>query len=160
MSYISCKDLTLGYEGEAVAEHVSFEVNKGDYLCIVGENGAGKTTLMKTLLNLTKPLSGTMEIGDGLLPYEIGYLPQQTVVQRDFPATVWEIVLSGTLSGSGMRPFYGKEQKSLQKKIWRRWIYGSRKTGATESFREVSSRECCLQERFPQQKSFFCLTSL
>lgn len=146
MSYISCKDLTLGYEGESVAEHVSFEVNKGDYLCIVGENGAGKSTLMKTLLHLTKPLSGTMEIGDGLLPYEIGYLPQQTVVQRDFPATVWEIVLSGTLSGSGMRPFYGKEQKKLAKEnmekmdIWEQKNRSYRKLSGGQQQRVLLAR--------------------
>lgn len=115
MAYIKCDKLSLGYEGEAVATNVSFEVNNGDYLCIVGENGAGKSTLMKTLLNLTKPLDGDIVTGDGLKKYEIGYLPQQTVVQRDFPATVWEIVLSGTLPGSGFKPFYSKAQKALAK---------------------------------------------
>lgn len=116
MSYIKCTGLSLGYEGEAVAENVSFEVNKGDYLCVVGENGAGKSTLMKTLLKLTAPLAGTIEEGDGLEKYEIGYLPQQTVLQRDFPATVWEIVLSGTLPGSGIKPFYSSSQKELARK--------------------------------------------
>lgn len=113
MAYIVCRNLTLGYEGEAVAENISFKVNKGDYLCIVGENGTGKSTLMKTLLNLNSPIAGDIEIGDGLLPHEIGYLPQQTVVQKDFPATVQEIVLSGTLPGYGSRLFYSREQKKL-----------------------------------------------
>ncbi len=113
MSYIVCRKLALGYEGEAVAENINFEVNKGDYLCIVGENGTGKSTLMKTLLNLNAPISGEIETGDGLMPYEIGYLPQQTVVQKDFPATVQEIVLSGTLPGHGSRLYYSKEQKKL-----------------------------------------------
>lgn len=115
MAYISCKDMTLGYEGEIVAEHISFSVEKGDYLCIVGENGAGKSTLMKTLLQLIRPLEGKLETGEGLKAHEIGYLPQQTIVQKDFPASVWEIVLSGTLSKCGRRPFYGKEEKKLAK---------------------------------------------
>ncbi|MCI8410599.1 MAG: metal ABC transporter ATP-binding protein [Lachnospiraceae bacterium] len=115
MAYISCKDMTLGYEGEIVAEHISFSVEKGDYLCIVGENGAGKSTLMKTLLQLIRPLEGELETGEGLKAHEIGYLPQQTIVQKDFPASVWEIVLSGTLSKCGRRPFYGKEEKKLAK---------------------------------------------
>lgn len=115
MAYISCKDMTLGYEGEIVAEHISFSVEKGDYLCIVGENGAGKSTLMKTLLQLIRPLEGELETGEGLEAHEIGYLPQQTIVQKDFPASVWEIVLSGTLSKCGRRPFYGKMEKNLAK---------------------------------------------
>ena len=107
--------MTLGYEGEIVAEHISFSVEKGDYLCIVGENGAGKSTLMKTLLQLIRPLEGELETGEGLEAHEIGYLPQQTIVQKDFPASVWEIVLSGTLSKCGRRPFYGKMEKNLAK---------------------------------------------
>ncbi len=86
MAYITCEDLTLGYEGNTVTTDICFTVEKGDYLCIVGENGAGKSTLIKTLLHLMEPLSGKINTGDGLMPYEIGYLPQQTVVQRDFPA--------------------------------------------------------------------------
>lgn len=115
MAYITCKDMTLGYEGEIVAEHISFSVEKGDYLCIVGENGAGKSTLMKTLLHLIRPLEGELETGEGLGSHEVGYLPQQTIVQKDFPASVWEIVLSGTLSKCGKRPFYGKTEKKLAK---------------------------------------------
>ena len=98
MAYITCEDLALGYEGKAVTEHIHFTVNKGDYLCIIGENGAGKSTLMKTLLRLIQPISGTIETGDGLSAYEVGYLPQQTAVQKDFPASVMEIVLTGTLN--------------------------------------------------------------
>lgn len=113
MAYITCEDLTLGYDGSVVAEHINFKVNKGDYLCVIGENGAGKSTLIKTFLNLISPISGRIETGDGLKPYEIGYLPQQTVVQKDFPASVWEIVLSGTLSKCGRSPFFGREQKKL-----------------------------------------------
>lgn len=113
MAYITCNDLALGYENSVVTEHLQFEVNKGDYLCIVGENGAGKSTLVKTLLQLISPIRGEILISDGLKPHEIGYLPQQTIVQRDFPASVWEIVLSGTLSKCGRRPFYNKQEKQL-----------------------------------------------
>ena len=115
MAYISCEDLTLGYDGKAVTKHINFNVSKGDYLCIVGENGAGKSTLMKTILGLQKPMSGQIVHGDGIKPYEIGYLPQQTIVQKDFPASVYEIVLSGTLSKCGRRPFYTKAEKELAK---------------------------------------------
>lgn len=113
MAYISCSKLALGYNGKAVAENLSFQVHPGDYLCIVGENGAGKSTLIKTMLHLLEPLKGDILTGDGLKPYEIGYLPQQTVVQKDFPASVWEIVLSGTLSVCGKKPFYSRREKEI-----------------------------------------------
>lgn len=113
MAQLLCENLVLGYESNVVAENISFEVNEGDYLCIVGENGSGKSTLMKTILGLQTPFSGKIETGDGLKRNEIGYLPQQTAVQRDFPASVWEIVLSGCQSRSGLRPFYTKEEKAL-----------------------------------------------
>lgn len=113
MAQLKCENLKLGYNSKVVAENIFFEVNKGDYLCIVGENGSGKSTLMKTLLHLIKPLSGTIETGDGVLADEIGYLPQQTEVQRDFPASVKEIVLSGCQSRCGRRPFYNKAEKQL-----------------------------------------------
>ena len=101
MSYIQAKNLSVGYEGEAVGEQINFTVDPGDYLCIVGENGSGKSTLMKTILNLQKPLGGEIVIGDGLKKNEIGYLPQQTPVQKDFPASVEEIVLSGCQARCG-----------------------------------------------------------
>jgi len=113
MSMVEVKDLALGYENSAILKGLNFTVNKGDYLCIVGENGSGKSTLMKTLLGLQKPLSGEILFGDGLKKNEIGYLPQQTVVQRDFPASVREIVLSGCQSRCGFRPFYNKAEKQL-----------------------------------------------
>ncbi len=97
MTQIVCKDLVLGYEGKAVTSGVSFEVREGDYLCIVGENGAGKSTLIKALLGLNPPLSGEIERPGGLKAAAIGYLPQHTEVQKDFPASVKEIVLSGCL---------------------------------------------------------------
>lgn len=111
MAQLICKDLELGYEGRAVVRDLNFEVNRGDYLCIVGENGSGKSTLIKALLGLKKPMGGEIFFGDGLEADEIGYLPQQTVVQRDFPASVREIVLSGCLNRTGWRPFYNKEEK-------------------------------------------------
>lgn len=113
MAQLICKDLTVGYDGKAVLKNLSFEINEGDYLCIVGENGSGKSTLMKTILGLQNPISGQVITGDGLKQNEIGYLPQQTVVQKDFPASVKEIVISGCQGQCGLRPFYTKEQKRL-----------------------------------------------
>ena len=116
MAQLVCKNLCLGYDGKEIVSNLNFSVEKGDYLCIVGENGSGKSTLMRTVLGLQKPLSGTVETGDSLKRNEIGYLPQQTQVQRDFPATVWEIVLSGCQNKCGLRPFYSKENKLTAKK--------------------------------------------
>ena len=113
MALLSCRSLCLGYEGKELLHDLSFSVDAGDYLCIVGENGSGKSTLMRTILGLQTPLGGEILTGDGLQPNEIGYLPQQTVVQKDFPATVWEIVLSGCQGGCGARPYYTKEEKAL-----------------------------------------------
>lgn len=111
MSQLVVKNLILGYEGKALVEDLNFSVSKGDYLVIVGENGSGKTTLMKTLLGLQKKMGGEILYGDGLKNNRIGYLPQQTIVQKDFPATVEEIVLSGFQGQCGIRPFYNKEEK-------------------------------------------------
>ena len=113
MALLTCDHVALGYDGHVVLSGVSFEVNQGDYLCIVGENGSGKTTLMKTVLGLQKPLNGKITFGEGLSQTEIGYLPQQTAVQKDFPATVREIVLSGCQARCAKRPFYSKEEKQL-----------------------------------------------
>lgn len=113
MAQLTCQKLSAGYESKAVIRDIDITVNKGDYLCIVGENGAGKSTLMKTLLGLLPPLGGSILTGDGLERNEIGYLPQQTEVQRDFPASVREIVLSGCQSRCGLRPFYSKAEKQL-----------------------------------------------
>ena len=113
MAQLICQDLCVGYDGKAVLQDLNFEVFAGDYLCIVGENGSGKSTLMKTILGLQPPISGRILTGDGLRKNEIGYLPQQTVVQKDFPASVREIVLSGCQGRCGSRPFYNKEEKQL-----------------------------------------------
>lgn len=111
MALLTCRNVTLGYDNKKIAENINFEVSAGDYLCIVGENGSGKSTLMKTILGLTSPISGEITLGDGLKVNEIGYLPQQTEIQKDFPASVIEIVRSGCLNKSGFRPFYNKEEK-------------------------------------------------
>ena len=113
MAQLTCQNLCAGYDGRPVLQDLSFELLAGDYLCIVGENGSGKSTLMKTILGLQPPISGRNLTGDGLRKNEIGYLPQQTVVQKDFPASVREIVLSGCLGRCGSRPFYNTEEKQL-----------------------------------------------
>lgn len=107
MSLIDCRDLCLAYEGKIAVRDLTFHVEAGDYLCIVGENGSGKSTLIKALLGLKKPKSGSITYGDGLRRTELGYLPQQTPAQKDFPASVWEVVLSGCRAA----PFYGAAEK-------------------------------------------------
>ena len=113
MAQLTCQNLTVGYDGRTVLQGLHFEVNAGNYLCIVGENGSGKSTLMKTILGLQAPIGGRILTGDGLRKNEIGYLPQQTQAQKDFPASVREIVLSGCQGRCGSRPFYSKEEKRL-----------------------------------------------
>ena len=115
MTQLTCQNLAVGYEGRAVLENLNFSICPGDYLCIVGENGSGKSTLMKTILGLQPPVRGKVLTGDGLRKNKIGYLPQQTPVQRDFPASVREIVLSGCQGRCGDRPFYSKGEKQLAK---------------------------------------------
>ena len=116
MSLLTVKELALGYDGNIILDHLNFTVNAGDYLCIIGENGSGKSTLMRTLLGLQHKVSGEILYEDGLERSEIGYLPQQTVVQKDFPAAVREIVLSGFQGKCGLRPWYTKEEKRLARK--------------------------------------------
>lgn len=113
---LKIENLTLSYENMTVIENMSFEVADGDYLCIVGENGSGKSTLVKALLSLKKPEKGSIEFGEGLKKNEVGYLPQQTMAQKDFPASVYEVVLSGCLNSRGIRPFYSakERQKALE----------------------------------------------
>ena len=111
MAQIICRDLAIGYEGKTVVQNINLSVKKGDYLCVIGENGAGKSTFMKTLLGLLPPVSGKIEFYDGLKKNEIGYLPQQTEVQKDFPASVREIVLSGCQNHLGFWPFYRTKEK-------------------------------------------------
>ena len=113
MAIITAKDLSFAYDGKTVLEDVNFTLSAGDYLCIVGENGSGKSTLIKGLLGLKAPDRGSISFGEGLKPTEIGYLPQQTQLQRDFPASVEEVVLSGCLNSLGRRLHYGAAEREL-----------------------------------------------
>ena len=113
MALINCNNVTMSYENNSVFTDLNFEVNSGDYLCIVGENGSGKSTLIKGLLGLKATVKGKIEYGDGLKKTEIGYLPQQTSIQKDFPASVYEVVLSGCLNSRGLKPFYSKLEKDI-----------------------------------------------
>ncbi len=135
MAQLTCDRLRLGYEGHIVLEDLSFSVDAGQYLCIIGENGSGKTTLMRTILGLQKPLKGTIRFGDGLREGGIGYLPQQNGAQKDFPATVREVVLSGCQARLNRRPFYPRTEKA-------RAEAAMAKTGVTalsrRCFRELS----------------------
>lgn len=118
MSLIECRKVTLGYEDRVVFRDMDFKVEAGDYLCIVGENGSGKSTLMKTLLGLNKCLAGEICFGEGFRQKEIGYLPQQTEIQRDFPASVSEVIKSGCINRMGWKRFYGRrEQKMAEEKM-------------------------------------------
>ncbi len=111
MAILTCENASFSYNGRTVLEGVDFSLNAGDYLCVVGENGSGKSTLIRGLLSLKAPASGRITLGDGLKRSEIGYLPQQTEIQRDFPASVWEVVLSGCLNSLGGRLFYSAEDR-------------------------------------------------
>lgn len=135
MALIKTDNITLSYENVTVIEKMSFEVNQGDYLCIVGENGSGKSTLMKSLLSLKKPVNGSIDFGDGLKRNEIGYLPQQTGAQKDFPANVGEVVISGCLNSRGLRPFYSaRERAAAMENMMKLGIWDFRK----RSYRELS----------------------
>jgi len=108
---ISCNNVSLGYEGQAVVRDIYFTVENGDYLLIVGENGSGKSTLIKGLLKLLSPLEGSIVFCEELAGGRIGYLSQQPAAKKDFPASVYEIILSGNLGGMGLRPFYSPKEK-------------------------------------------------
>ena len=111
MAILTCENASFSYDGVTVLEGVDFSLKAGDYLCVVGENGSGKSTLIRGLLSLKAPSKGRITLGDGLKKTEIGYLPQQTNIQRDFPASVWEVVLSGCLNSLGSRLTYSAEDK-------------------------------------------------
>ncbi len=111
MALITMRDVTIAFEGVVAVEKVSFRVDPGDYLVIVGENGSGKSTLMRAMLGLVRPGSGSIIYGDGLTRERIGYLPQQTAAQRDFPASVDEVVLSGCVNRMGWRFFYNRSDR-------------------------------------------------
>ena len=130
MALIKCENVSFSYENTSVIKNLNFEVNQGDYLCIVGENGSGKSTLIKGILGLKSAADGKISRGDGLKANETGYLPQQTPAQKDFPASVYEVVLSGRLNSRGLKPLI---------------------------YRAVNSREFYWQELCVQAKKFFCL---
>ena len=133
MILLACEKISLGYGSRVVVKDLSFKVSAGDYLCIVGENGAGKSTLMKTLLGLQKPLGG--KISFNVAAGEVGYLPQQTQIQKDFPASVEEIVLSGCLARKKFLPFYSAEDKKISARSLERLGISSL---AKKCFRELS----------------------
>lgn len=112
MELIKCENLSMAYEGVTAVNNISFTLDEGDYLCILGENGSGKSTLIKGILGLKQSTSGSIEF-KGIKQRQIGYLPQQNALQKDFPATVQEVILSGCLNSCGWRPFYGKKQKQV-----------------------------------------------
>jgi len=173
MSLLTCQNLSVGYDGKAVLENLNFSVEAGEYLAVIGENGSGKSTLMRTLLGLQPPVSGRILTGEGLHKNEIGYLPQQTIVQKDFPASVREIVLSGCQGRCGIRPFYSKEEKQLAggaagvrsitlknrrlpQVLWKKCGLTIWQNAVTVSFPEDSSSAFCSPAlSAPQEKCFF-----
>jgi zinc transport system ATP-binding protein len=118
MNVISCESLTLGYERRPVIKDISFSAEEGDFICILGENGAGKSTLMKGILSLIKPMKG--KISFGINKNQIGYLPQQSDIQKDFPASVYEVVISGTLNHGRLLPFYSRREKNIAEENMKR----------------------------------------
>lgn len=132
---LTVKNLAISYEGKRIIENVSFDVREGDFLVIFGENGSGKSSLVKVLLNLKAPLCGEVSFASDFNRNEIGYLPQILPSQNDFPASAWEVVISGCLNKMGHRPFYGKKEKAAAKKNMELLgVYNLRK----ECFRNLS----------------------
>ena len=117
MAQLRCENISVGYEDGIVVSDVSFELNRGDYVCIVGENGAGKSSLLKGILGLAKIQGGKIEYGDGMSRADVGYLPQQKDYQKNFPATVKEVVMSGFLNKMGLRPYYNRAEKAKAMEI-------------------------------------------
>ncbi len=115
MALITCENLAVGYDSKVIAKNINFSVNKGDYICVIGENGTGKSTLIKTILGIKKQLSGSVLFGDEIYKGDIGYLPQQTDAQKDFPAAVKEVVMSAFCGKKSVFAFYSKEEKAAAK---------------------------------------------
>ena len=134
MALISCRDVTMTYENTVALRDLTFTVESGDYLCVLGENGSGKSTLIKGLLGLKAPARGTLAFGDGLRRNEIGYLPQQTQIQREFPACVSEVVLSGCLNRGGL-PFYTRADRARPAEVLEKLELSGL---ARRSYRELS----------------------
>ena len=114
---IICKNLSMGYNNVPLHSNINLTISAGQYICVVGENGAGKTTFMKTILGLIPPIDGSITMGENLSKLDVGYLPQQTQTQKDFPASVFEVVISGCLNKMGVRPFYNKSERKLAKEM-------------------------------------------
>lgn len=150
---LKCEHVDFGYENYDVVKDVTMEINEGDYLCIVGENGSGKSTLMKGLLGLLKPTGGTITLSDDLKRSGIGYLPQQTPAQKDFPATVQEVVISGCLGKRRNRPFYSaKERKTADMNMERLGIMELKKScyrdlSGGQKQRALIARALCATDR-------------
>lgn len=135
MPLISCENVSLSYDSKTIIKNLSFSVNQGDYLTILGENGSGKSTLIKAILGLKSVTKGKIIFNEELKQREIGYIPQQTQVQKDFPATVWEVVRSGLLNKMGFRMFYSKSQNEKALEIMRKLNIEEMKN---ESYRALS----------------------
>ena len=135
MAQFICENLSIGYGGKVVLDNINFKIDRGDYLCIVGENGSGKSTLMKTILGLQSEIGGKIIIDDEISKSHIGYLPQQTDIQKDFPASVKEVVLSGFEGKCGLRPFYTKTEKLMAKEAMKKINIENL---AKKSYRELS----------------------
>lgn len=135
MAILTCKNASFGYDGEVVLSGIDFTLCGAEYMCILGENGAGKSTLVKGILGLISPVAGEIKFGEGLRACEVGYLPQQTQVQKSFPASVLEVVLSGRINSMGMRPFYNrKDREDAVKKLELMGMKGMER----RSFQELS----------------------
>ena len=132
---IICEGLAVGYSGKPLCDEFDLEINNGDYICIIGENGAGKSTLIKTLVGLIPAINGKVLLRGDIVRRDIGYLPQQREMQKDFPASVWEVVLSGCLDMLGFKPFYGHKERKLAADAIRELDLEDIKN---ESFRELS----------------------
>ncbi|MDR2048468.1 MAG: ATP-binding cassette domain-containing protein [Treponema sp.] len=154
MSLLVCENLLLGYDGTAVLRNLGFSVEAGERLCVVGENGSGKSTLLKGLLGLIPPLGGTLRKSPEFKARETGYLPQESAVQKDFPAAVFEVVLSGRQNRRGLRPFYTKKDRAAAEKAL--GMLDMADTGKS-CFRELSggqrrrvllARALCAAEKF------------
>lgn len=151
MALISSKNVYLSYENNSVVEDLNFEISKGDYLCIVGENGSGKSTLVKSILGLKSTAKGHLHFGDGLKSKEIGYMPQQTTVQKDFPASVYEVVISGCITAKNGSIFFGKKlKKTAEENMKKLDIYDIR----NKCYRELSGGQ---QQRVLLARAF-CTT--
>ena len=157
---IRATDVALGYEGHTILEGIHFTVSEGEYLCIVGENGSGKSTLMKAILGLHPLAGGSLEIAGSVHAAGIGYLPQQTPAQRDFPASVREVVLSGCLRRLGFRPFFGRREKRLAADAMARLGIRRWRIAVTATCPADSSSASCWRGHSARRANCCCWTSL